>query len=145
MDLYAVFSHRMFNFAVMKQRLFHFVLLLLLMTFGQQQEVFAVERCNESVPVSDQIYDNDSKHQPLGEALLTDVYDGYRIATPRLLRLPTMGGGRPIGQRLVAFSLKTPIILIHDHYDGRRRQEVSPHQSAVSCQYYIIALRRILR
>ena len=99
MDLYAVFSHRMFNFAVMKQRLFHFVLLLLLMTFGQQQEVFAVERCNESVPVSDQIYDNDSKHQPLGEALLTDIYDGYRIATPRLLRLPTMGGGRPTGQR----------------------------------------------
>lgn len=39
MDLYAVFSRRMFNFAVMKQRLFHFVLLLLLMTFGQQQEV----------------------------------------------------------------------------------------------------------
>ena len=31
------------------------------------------------------------------------------------------------------------------HYDGRRRQETAPFCSAASCDYYVIALRRIIR
>lgn len=145
MDLRAVFSCRLFTFAPVKQHLFQLLLGFLLMVFGSQQGAFAVDRDGATVPETDHIYDNSSKHVPFGEALLTDGHDGARIIAPRVQRLPTTGHGRSAGHRLAFVLQKTTTALACGRYDSRRRQEAAPHPGGPACQYYVIALRRILR
>ncbi len=144
MGFCAVFSCRLFTFAPVKQHLFQLLLMFLLMAFGSQQEVFASERMDGTMPETDRIYDNSSRHVPFGEALITDGHDGCHIAAPRVQRLPATGHGRSAIHRLAQVSQKTITTLVHARYDGRRRREAAPHERGASCQYYVIALRRIL-
>lgn len=145
MGFCAVFSCRLFTFAPVKQHLFQLLLTLLLLAFSSQQEVLALDRDSATVPETDRIYDNSSKHVPFGEALLTDSHDGGRIIAPRVQRLLPTGHGRSVGHRFVFVSQKVTTALTCSRSDGHCRWEVTPHQDAPACQYYVIALRRILR
>ncbi len=145
MGLSAVFSCRLFTFAPVKQRFFQLLLLFLLMAFGSQQDVLAVDKDGGTVPETDHIYDNSSKQMPFGEALLTDGHDGGRIIAPRVQRLLPTGHGRSVGHRFAFVSQKTTTALACGCCNEHCRREIVPHQGAPACQYYVIALRRILR
>lgn len=80
-------------------------------------------------------------------AVLSNTRGTYRLNNTRPQRLlptywPNLGktqgkhGIRSFHQRSNPFKL---------HYDGRRRQETAPFCSSASSDYYIIALRRIIR
>ena len=77
-------------------------------------------------------------------AIIRDTRDAFRFNHIRPQRLlPSQGNA---GKRLIGkhpfFSLNKSIHLRHD---GRRRQESSPFRTFVSSDYYVIALRHIVR
>ena len=81
------------------------------------------------------------------EATLTDATQLYRICSSRPQRiLPTQGSR-------TERTTTPPILLarqhhvkpLHSYYDSRRRLESAPYCLSASCDYYVIALRHIIR
>ena len=82
------------------------------------------------------------------EATLTDASQIYRACSSRPQRiLPSQGSktGRtitPFGN----FALQQHIVKhLYTYYDSRCRQETAPFCMSASCDYYVIALRHIIR
>ena len=82
------------------------------------------------------------------EATLTDASQLYRVCSSRPQRiLPSQGSktGRtitPFGN----FAVRQHIVKhFYTYYDSRCRQETSPFCMSASCDYYVIALRHIIR
>ena len=89
-----------------------------------------------------------SQHQHQQEATLTDASQIYRICSSRPQRvLPTQGAKAertitPFG----SFAVRQHILTHHySYYDSRCRRETAPFCMSASCDYYVIALRHIIR
>ena len=88
------------------------------------------------------------QHQHQQEATLTDASQIYRICSSRPQRiLPSQGSktGRtitPFGN----FAVRQHIVKhFNSYYDSRCRLETAPFCLSASCDYYVIALRHIIR
>lgn len=93
---------------------------------------------------------NDSLHEtgvnePAPPAAILQNYRlSFRICNVRPQRLmPTQGNShnRLTSKQSIPFYKKN----INLHHDGRRRQETSPFRTFTSSDYYVIALRHIVR
>ena len=113
-------------------------------TDWQHHDVVAVEvACQhfESSVVTPQ-------HRHQQEATLTDASQIYRICSSRPQRiLPTQGSKTertvtPYGS--LAFRHRN-VKPLYSYYDSRCRLETAPFCLSASCDYYVIALRHILR
>ena len=87
---------------------------------------------------------NAHKHHP-SAATLSDAHDIYRICNSRPGRvLPTYGSkpGRTLGKQPFNHKSNTCYSLLNRR---KQRLETSPFATAASCEYYVIALRHIIR
>ena len=82
------------------------------------------------------------------EATLTDASQLYRVCSSRPQRILPSQGSRtertitPFGN----LALRQHIVKhLYTYYDSRCRQETSPFCMSASCDYYVIALRHIIR
>lgn len=78
-------------------------------------------------------------------AVLQDARLAYRLSNirpQRLLPSSSNSGSRIFSRTAISYLSK---FIINLYYDGRRREETSPFRTFVSSDYYIIALRRIVR
>ena len=88
------------------------------------------------------------QHQHHQEATLTDASQLYRICSSRPQRiLPTQGSKSertitPFGNLAIRHHNVKPL---YSHYDSRCRLETAPFCMSASCDYYVIALRHIIR
>jgi hypothetical protein len=88
------------------------------------------------------------QHQHHQEATLTDASQIYRICSSRPQRvLPTQGAKTertvtPFGSFANRQHQVTPL---YSYYDSRCRLETAPFCLSASCDYYVIALRHIIR
>ena len=87
-------------------------------------------------------------HQHHQEATLTDASQLYRICSSRPQRiLPTQGSKTertftPFGSLAIRHDVVKPL---YSNYDSRCRLETAPFSMSASCDYYVIALRHIIR
>lgn len=126
------------------KRLFCPILIILLAVLAnwQKEDLQQIADCQESVAPSI-VTPQDSHHY---EAILTDASGLYNICNPRPQRIPTVNGShlkRGIFQ--CYFVLKKLVKPLNSFHDGRKRLETAPYCLAVSCDYYILALRHIIR
>lgn len=88
------------------------------------------------------------QHQHHQEATLSDASQLYRICSSRPQRiLPTQGSKTertvtPFGSLAIRQHIVKPL---YSHYDSRCRLETAPFCMSASCDYYVIALRHIIR
>ena len=88
------------------------------------------------------------QHQHHQEATLTDASQIYRICSSRPQRiLPTQGAKTertftPFGGLAIRHHNVKPL---YSYYDSRCRLETAPFCLSASCDYYVIALRHIIR
>lgn len=88
------------------------------------------------------------QHQHHQDATLTDASQIYRICSSRPQRiLPTQGAKTersvtPFGSLAFRHHNVKPL---YSYYDSRCRQETAPFCLSASCDYYVIALRHIIR
>jgi len=88
------------------------------------------------------------QHQHHQEATLTDASQIYRICSSRPQRvLPTQGSKTertvtPFGNIALRQHIVKPL---YSYYDSRCRLETAPFCLSASCDYYVIALRHIIR
>ena len=82
------------------------------------------------------------------EATLTDASQLYRVCSSRPQRILASQGSKtertitPFGN----FALRQHIVKhFNSYYDSRSRQETAPFCMSASRDYYVIALRRIIR
>ncbi len=88
------------------------------------------------------------QHQQPHEATLTDASQLYRICSSRPQRILSSQGSKtertitPFG----SFAQRQRIVKhLYSHYDSRCRKETAPFCMSASCDYYVIALRHIIR
>ena len=80
------------------------------------------------------------------EATLTDATQLYRICSSRPQRILPTQGSRSVRTLTPAFNLIRHIAKpLHSYCDSRCRQESAPFCLSASCDYYVIALRHIIR
>jgi len=88
------------------------------------------------------------QHHHHQEATLTDASQIYRICSSRPQRvLPTQGAKTertitPFGSIAIRQHIVKPL---HSYYDSRCRRETASFCLSASCDYYVIALRHIIR
>ena len=108
-------------------------------------------RCD--APVDEQSQHRESsalspQHKHHQEATLTDASQLYRICSSRPQRiLPTQGSKTertvtPYGRIATRQHNVKPL---YSYYDSRCRRETAPFCMPASCDYYVIALRHIIR
>lgn len=81
------------------------------------------------------------------EATLTDATQLYRICSSRPQRILPSQGSRSNRTVTPAFNFVRQHIVkpLHSRYDSRCRLESAPFCLSASCEYYVIALRHIIR
>lgn len=81
------------------------------------------------------------------EATLTDATQLYRICSSRPQRILPTQGARSNRTVTPAFNFVRQHIVkpLHSFYDSRCRLESAPFCLSASCDYYVIALRHIIR
>lgn len=81
------------------------------------------------------------------DAVITDATQLYRICTSRPQRIVSTQSSQPerLFNSLCAFSLQHSVKPFKSIYDSRTRLETSPFCVSVSRDYYVIALRHIIR
>ena len=81
------------------------------------------------------------------EATLTDATQLYRICSSRPQRILPTQGSRSERTLTPAFNFIRQHIVkpLHSYCDSRCRQESAPFCLSASCDYYVIALRHIIR
>ena len=82
------------------------------------------------------------------EATLTDATQLYRVCSLRPQRILPSQGSKT--ERTITpfsnFALRQHIVKhFNSYYDGRCRKETAPFCMSASCDYYVIALRHIIR
>ncbi len=88
------------------------------------------------------------QHHHQQEAILTDASELYRICSSRPQRiLPSQSSKTertitPLGGNARRQNIVKPLF---SHYDSRCRLEKAPFCVSASCDYYVIALRHIIR
>ena len=88
-----------------------------------------------------------SQRQQPHETTLTDSTQLYRICSSRPQRiLPTHGSRSERTQTPLLNAVKRHLVKsLHSHHDSRCRLESAPFCLSASCDYYVIALRHIIR
>ena len=88
------------------------------------------------------------QRQPPHEAMLTEASQLYRVCSSRPQRILSSQGSKtertitPLGN----FAQRQHIVKhLYSHYDSRCRKESAPFCMSASCDYYVIALRHIIR
>ena len=110
----------------------------------QEQETVSLQSLQERTESS---VITPQRQQP-HEATLTDASQLYRVCSSRPQRiLPSQG---PKTERTITpfgSSAQRQHIVKHlySHYDSRCRKETAPFCMSASCDYYVIALRHIIR
>lgn len=80
------------------------------------------------------------------EAALTDVTLLYRICSSRPQRILPTHGSRSKRALTPTFNLIWYIVKpLHSYFDNRCRQESAPFRMSSTCDYYVFALRHIIR
>lgn len=81
------------------------------------------------------------------EATLTDATQLYRVCSSRPQRILPTQGARNERTLTPAIRLVRQYILkpLHSYHDSRCRTESAPFSLSASCDYYVIALRHIIR
>ena len=120
------------------------VCLTVLLSWQNDSKVCVEENCQhkESMVLAPQ------QHQPRMEATLTDATQIYRICNSRPQRIvPTQGSKTE--RTITPYSssaIRTYIAkTLYSYYDSRCRLETAPFCMSASCDYYVIALRHIIR
>lgn len=111
---------------------------------GQEQEAVSRQNKPEQRESSVMVPRQQQPH----EATLTDATQLYRVCTSRPQRLlPTTQGSRSERFLTPAIKLVRQYILkpLHSHHDSRCRMESAPFALSASRDYYVIALRHIIR
>ncbi len=110
---------------------------------GQEQE--AVSRQNKPKQRESSVMV--PRQQQPHEATLTDATLLYRVCTSRPQRLLPTQGSRSERILTPAIKLVRQYILkpLHSHHDSRCRMESAPFALSASRDYYVIALRHIIR
>ena len=111
---------------------------------GQEQE----SASRQSLPEQSESSVMVPRQQQPHEATLTDATQLYRVCTSRPQRLlPTTQGSRSERFLTPAIKLVRQYILkpLHSHHDSRCRMESAPFALSASRDYYVIALRHIIR
>lgn len=116
---------------------------LAVVTLWQGQDIVSEQKpseCAESSVVTSQ------RHQPQ-EAVLTDDSQPYRVCSSRSQRpLSTQGARTKRTQTHTFYFFRQHIVKpLHSYFDSRCRQESAPFCLSSSCDYYVIALRHIIR
>ena len=119
------------------------VCLTVLINWQNHSDATAAERFQhrESSVVSPQ-------HQQHCEATLTDASQLYRVCSSRPQRILPSQGAKTVRTitPLGGFAQRQHIVKhLHSHYDSRCRKETAPFCMSASCDYYVIALRHIIR
>ncbi len=81
------------------------------------------------------------------EATLTDATQLFRVCGSRPQRLIPTHGSKP-GRPVTSFRAQPRVRIVpplHSPHDSRCRLETAPHSLSASCDYYVIALRHIIR
>lgn len=88
-----------------------------------------------------------SQRQQPQEAVLTDATQLYRICSSRPQRTLSTQGSRTERTLTHTFHFFRQHIVkpLHSYFDSRCRQESAPFCLSSSCDYYVIALRHIIR
>lgn len=123
------------------------VLLLLTLLMGCRQQTETPAEIT-SAATADGASTVQQAGDPLQQAaVLSDARQLYRICTTRPQRvLPTQGSQQQRTSGKASCAVRTIFHQsFHRFYDGRYRTETAPFRFVASRDYYIIALRRILR
>ena len=116
---------------------------LTVLTSHQEQDVAGSQSSQpyreSAVTVSHQDHHN--------EATLNDVTQLYRVCTSRSQRILPTHGSRTTRTLLPHFHFVRQHIVkpLYSLYDSRRRMESAPFCMSASSDYYVIALRHIIR
>lgn len=110
---------------------------------GQEQE----SASRQSLPEQSESSVMVPRQQQPHEATLTDATQLYRVCTSRPQRLLPTQGSRSERFLTPAIKLVRQYILkpLHSHHDSRCRMESAPFALSASRDYYVIALRHIIR
>lgn len=110
---------------------------------GQEQEAVSRQNKPEQRESSVMVPRQQQPH----EATLTDATQLYRVCTSRPQRLLPTQGSRSERFQTPAIKLVRQYILkpLHSHHDSRCRMESAPFALSASRDYYVIALRHIIR
>ena len=110
---------------------------------GQEQEAVSWQSLPEQSESSVMVPRQQQPH----EATLTDATQLYRVCTSRPQRLLPTQGSRSERFLTPAIKLVRQYILnpLHSHHDSRCRMESAPFALSASRDYYVIALRHIIR
>lgn len=114
-----------------------------MLTHRQNQDVAPEQdltECTDALVVTAQ------QNQP-HEAVLTDASQLYHVCSSRPQRILPVQGSR--GERTLTpalnFVRQHIVKPLHSYFDSRCRQESAPFCLPSSCDYYVIALRHIIR
>lgn len=127
----------------MKRLLFLIIITILTVLLnwqgGDVQQTLDCQKTSASSIVTPQ----DSRHH---EATLTDATSLYRICNTRPQRIiPTYGSKTERTISPFKFALRQIVQPFKFCHDNRRRLETAPFCLLASCQYYVLALRHIIR
>ncbi len=121
-----------------------FAVCLTVVSNGQRPDAVSVQ---STTPQSSEASVMTPLRQQPHEAMLTDASQLYRICSSRPQRILSTQGSR--GERtltslsnLIRYYIVKPL---HSYFDSRCRLESAPYSSSASCDYYVIALRHIIR
>ena len=127
----------------MKKWLFPILVALVAVLANWQGEDVQRTTENQEKAVSSIVTPQDDRHH---EATFTDATSLYRICNTRPQRVvPTYGSHSKRTTSQSAFALRKIVEPLKSLYDSRRRQETAPFRPSASCDYYILALRHIIR
>ena len=103
-----------------------------------QQIIELQERDTSSI-----VAPQDNRHH---EATLSDASNLYRVCNTRPQRIiPTYGSHSKRAISQSGLALRKIVEPLKSLYDTRRRLETAPFSLAASCDYYVLALRHIIR
>lgn len=116
---------------------------LAVVTHWQRQNIVSDQKPLECVEPS---VVTSHRNQPQ-EAVLTDASQLYRICSSRSQRTLSTQGSRNERTLTHTFHFFRQHIVkpLHSYFDSRCRQESAPFCLSSSCDYYVIALRHIIR
>ena len=115
------------------------VVLLAALTGWQRDEAGVVQ---EAELTATMVLPQDGHHH---EATLTDATQLYRVCSSRPQRLLPTNGTKTERTTSLGGMVRNIVKPLHPFHDSRRRLERAPHPLPASCDYYVIALRHIIR
>ncbi len=120
-----------------------FAVILAVVTNSQKQETVPVQNQSKRTESSVMSPLRQQRH----EATLTDATQLYRICSSRPHRILPTQGSRSERTLTPGFNLVRlhHVKRLHSYFDSRCRLESAPFCLSSSCDYYVIALRHIIR